>query len=47
MDVVYRLIVLYFAVHIVLGVFGRKRLRDRIGPVVVLVLFALRLFLIK
>jgi uncharacterized membrane protein YcaP (DUF421 family) len=47
MEIVYRLIVLYFVVHIVLDLFGRKRLRDQIGPVVVLVLFVLRLVLVK
>jgi len=47
MEIVYRLIVLYFVVHIVLGLFERKKLRDRIGPVVVLVLFVLRLVLVK
>jgi uncharacterized membrane protein YcaP (DUF421 family) len=47
MEVVYRLIVLYFAVHIVLYVFGRKKVRDQIGAVVVLVLFVLRLLLVK
>ena len=47
MEIVYRLIVLYFVVHIVLDLFGRKRLRDQIGPAVVLVLFVLRLVLVK
>jgi hypothetical protein len=47
METVYRLIVLYFVVHIVLDLFGRKRLRDQIGPVVVLVLFVLRFLLVK
>ncbi len=47
MEIVYRLIVLYFAVHIVLDIFGRKRIRDQIGPAVVLVLFVLRLLLVK
>lgn len=47
MEIVYRLIVLFFAVAIVFDLFRRKRLRDQIGPVVVLVLFVLRLLLIK
>jgi uncharacterized membrane protein YcaP (DUF421 family) len=47
MEVVYRLIVLYFVAHIVLYVFGRKKVRDQLGAVVVLVLFVLRLLLIK
>lgn len=47
MEIVYRLIVLYFAVHIVLEVFSRKRIRDQAGPAVVLVLFVLRLLLVK
>jgi len=47
METVYRLIVLYFVVHIALDLFGRKKVRDQIGPVVVLVLFVLRLLLIK
>ena len=47
MEIVYRLIVLYFVVHIVLDLFHRKRLRDQIGPVVVLVLFVLRFLSVK
>ncbi len=47
MEIVYRLIVLFFAVAVVFDLFGRRRVRDRIGPVVVLVLFVLRLLLIK
>ncbi|MCK7481857.1 MAG: hypothetical protein M0C28_35310 [Candidatus Moduliflexus flocculans] len=47
MEIVYRLIVLYFAVHIVLDLFGRKKVRDQAGPAVVLVLFVLRLLLVK
>jgi uncharacterized membrane protein YcaP (DUF421 family) len=47
MEIVYRLIVLFFAVHIVLDLFGRKKIRDQAGPAVVLVLFVLRLLLVK
>ena len=47
MEIVYRLIVLYFVIHIVLDLFGRKKVRDQIGPVVVLILFVLRLLLVK
>jgi uncharacterized membrane protein YcaP (DUF421 family) len=47
METVYRLIILYFVVAIVLDLFGRKKVRDQIGPVVVLVLFVLRLLLVK
>ena len=47
MEIVYRLIVLYFVVHIVLDLFGRKKIRDQVGPAVVLVLFVLRLLLVK
>jgi len=47
MEIVYRLIVLYFVVHILLYIFGRKRAWEQLGAVVVLVLFALRLLLIK
>lgn len=47
MEIVYRLIVLYFVVHIVLDLFGRKKVRDQIGPAVVLILFVLRLVLVK
>lgn len=47
MEIVYRLIVLYFVVHVVGDLFGRKRVREQIGPAVVLVLFVLRLLLIK
>jgi len=47
MEIVYRLIVLFFAVAIVFDLFGRKRVRDQIGPVVVLILLVLRFLLIK
>jgi hypothetical protein len=47
MEIVYRLIVLYFVVHIFLDVFRREKVRDQIGPVAVLVIFVLRLLLIK
>jgi hypothetical protein len=47
MEIVYRLIVLYFVAHILVYIFGRKRFWEQAGAVVVLVLFALRLFLIK
>lgn len=47
MEIVYRLILLYFTVHVVLDIFGRKKVRDQIGPAVVLVLFVLRLLFIK
>lgn len=47
METVYRLIVLYFAVHVVGDLFGRRKLRERIGPAAILVLFVLRLLLIK
>ena len=47
MEIVYRLIVLYFVVPILLDIFRKKKVRDQIGPAVVLVLFALRLLLIK
>ena len=47
MEIVYHLILLYFTVHVVLDIFGRKKVRDQIGPAVVLVLFVLRLVLVK
>lgn len=47
MQVVYRLIVLYFAIHIVISIFERKRLRERLGAAAVLVLFALRFLMVK
>lgn len=47
MEIVYRLILLYFTVHVVLDIFGRKKVRDQIGPAAVLVLFVLRLLFIK
>lgn len=47
MEVVYRLIVLYFVVHVVGHIFGRKKVWDQLGAVVVLVLFVLRLLLVK
>jgi len=47
MEIVYRLIVLYFVVHFLFYIFGRKKLWDQLGAVVVLVLFVLRLLLVK
>jgi len=47
MEIIYRLIVLYFVAHILFYIFGRKKVWDQLGAVVVLVLFALRLLLIK
>lgn len=47
MDFVYRLIVLFFAVHVGLYLFREKRFWNQAGAVIVLVIFALRLLLIK
>ncbi len=47
MEVIYRLIVLYFAVHVFIYIFGRKKLWEQLGAVVVLVLLVLRLLLVK
>jgi hypothetical protein len=47
MEIAYRLIVLYFAVHLVLYLFREKGFWKQLSAVVVLVLFALRLLLIK
>jgi len=47
MEVVYRLIVLYFIIHFLFYILGRKKLGDQLGAVVVLVLFVLRLLLVK
>jgi hypothetical protein len=46
-EFIYRLIVLYFVIHIVFYIFGRKKAWDQFGAVVVLVLFVLRLLLVK
>jgi|GEM_PF-902434 len=45
--IIYRLIVLYFFIHIVVYLFRKERLWDRLGAVVVLALFLLRLLLVK
>ncbi|MEN6310629.1 MAG: hypothetical protein ABFD80_03730 [Acidobacteriota bacterium] len=47
MEIVYRLIVLYFVIHILFYLFGRKKAGEQLGAVVVLVLFVLRLLLVK
>jgi hypothetical protein len=46
-EILYRLIVLYFVVHIVAAVVRERKFWSQVGAAVVLVLFALRLFLIK
>jgi len=47
MGFVYRLIVLFFAIHILLYLFREKKFWNQAGAVIVLVLFTLRLLLIK
>ena len=47
MDVLYRLIVLFFAVFIAMYVYREKSFWNQAGAVVVLVLFVLRLLMIK
>ncbi len=46
-DIVYRLIVLYFAVHLVVYVIRERKFWNQAGAVIVLVLFVLRVLLIK
>lgn len=47
MDLVYRLIVLFFAVLVVRYVLGERNVWNQAGAVLILVLFALRLFMVK
>ena len=47
MSFVYRLIVLFFALHVGLYLFREKKFWNQAGAAIVLVLFALRLLLIK
>jgi hypothetical protein len=47
MDILYRLIVLYFAVHLVFYLVRERKFWSQVGAAVLLVLFALRLLLIK
>jgi len=47
MNLLYRLIVLFFTVHIVWFLFREKRFWAQVGAAMVLVMFVLRLLLIK
>jgi hypothetical protein len=47
MDLLYRLIVLFFAIFIARYVYREKNVWNQAGAVVVLVLFVLRLLMIK
>ncbi len=47
MQIVYRIIVLYFVIHLVWYLFRERKFWDQVSAAVVLVLFALRLLLIK
>jgi hypothetical protein len=47
MDIIYRLIVLYFATHLGWYFFREKNFWYRAGAVLLLVMFTLRLLLIK
>ncbi len=47
MEIFYRLIVLYFVVHLVYYMFRERKFWSQVSAAVVLVLFALRLLLIK
>jgi hypothetical protein len=46
-EIVYRLIVLYFVVHLAVYMVRERKFWSQVGAAVVLVLFALRLLLIK
>ncbi len=47
MDILYRVIVLFFAIFIARYVYQEKNVWNQAGAVVVLVLFVLRLLMIK
>lgn len=47
MELIYRLIVLYLAVHVAVYLIRQKKFWNQLGAVVVLLLFVLRLLLIK
>ncbi len=47
MQLAYRLIVLYLAVHVAAYLLRQKKFWNQLGAVVVLLLFVLRLLLIK
>ena len=47
MDILYRVIVLFFAIFIARYVYREKSVWNQVGAVVVLVLFVLRLLMIK
>ena len=46
-EIIYRLIVLYLAVHIAVYLLRQRKFWNQLGAVVVLLLFVLRLLLIK
>lgn len=47
MEILYRLIVLYFVVHFVFYLVRERKFWSQVSAAVVLILFALRLLLIK
>jgi hypothetical protein len=47
MDLFYRLMVLYFVIHLIFYIVRERKLWSQVSAVIVLVLFALRLLLIK
>jgi len=47
MELVYRLIVLYLAIHVAVYLLRQKKFWNQLGAVVVLILFVLRLLLVK
>lgn len=47
MEIVYRLIVLYFVGHIIWYLFREKKFWGQVSAVILLVMFVLRLLLIK
>lgn len=47
MDIVYRVIVLFFAALVLRYLLGEKNLWNQAGAALILVLFVLRLFMVK
>ena len=47
MEILYRLIILYFVVHLVFYLIRERKFWSQVSAAVILVLFALRLLLVK
>jgi hypothetical protein len=47
MQIIYHLIVLYFTLHLVWFMLREKKLVNQLGGMIVLIMFLLRLFLVK